>query len=75
MAATRAQLFKRLKSLPAARLAEVADFVEFLSQREERGTQRLQRTIGLAAGTGALRLELRSADEFEAQVRASAQCI
>jgi hypothetical protein len=31
-----AQLIEQLRKLPPARMAEVVDFVEFLSQREER---------------------------------------
>ena len=36
MTAIEAQLIERLKKLPPSRVAEVVDFVEFLSQREER---------------------------------------
>jgi len=48
MTAIEVQLMERLRKLPAARVAEVVDFVEFLAAREERGAA--ARCIEPAAG-------------------------
>lgn len=48
MTAIEAQLIERLKKLPPNRVAEVADFVEFLAAREERAAAALRLTEGLA---------------------------
>ena len=51
MTAIEVQLIARLKKLPPSRVAEVVDFVEFLTQREERATaaQRLMQGLASAA--------------------------
>lgn len=48
MTAIEAQLIERLKKLPPNRVAEVVDFVEFLSLREERAAAAQRLTDGLA---------------------------
>ena len=66
------QLIERLKKLPPARVAEVVDFVEFLSQREERAAAAQRLTEGLAR-LDALNLPPLSEDEVEAEIQASRQ--
>lgn len=48
MTAIDTQLIERLKKLPASRLAEVVDFVEFLAAKEERAAaaQRIGQALG-----------------------------
>ena len=48
MTAIELQLMERLRKLPPARVAEVADFVEFLASREERAAAGQRLTDGLA---------------------------
>jgi len=72
MTAIEVQLMERLKKLPAARVAEVVDFVEFLAAREERGAAAQRLTDGLAR-LDALNLPPVSEDEVEAEVQASRQ--
>lgn len=72
MTAIEAQLIERLKKLPPSRVAEVVDFVEFLSQREERAAAALRLTQGLAR-LDALDLPPVSEDEVEAEIQAARQ--
>ncbi len=72
MTAIEAQLIERLKKLPPNRVAEVVDFVEFLSQREERAAAAQRLTQGLAR-LDALNLPPVSDDEVEAEVQAARQ--
>lgn len=72
MTAIEVQLMERLKKLPPARVAEVVDFVEFLSQREERAAAAQRLTEGLAK-LDALSLPPLSEDEIHAEIQASRQ--
>jgi Protein of unknown function (DUF2281) len=72
MTAIEAQLIERLKKLPLNRVAEVVDFVEFLSQREERAAAAQPLTQGLA-GLDALKLPEISEEEVEAEIQAARQ--
>ena len=72
MTVIEAQLIERLKKLPPSRVAEVVDFVEFLSQREERAAAAQRLTQGLAR-LDALRLQELSEDEIEAEIQAARQ--
>ncbi len=72
MTAIEAQLIERLKKLPASRVAEVVDFVEFLTQREERAAAALRLTQGLAK-LDALNLPPVSEEEVEAEIQAARQ--
>ncbi len=72
MTALEAQLIERLKKLPPNRVAEVVDFVEFLSQREERAAAAQRLTQGLAR-LDALNLPPVSEDEVEAEIQAARQ--
>jgi hypothetical protein len=70
MTAVEAQLIERLKKLPPERVAEVADFVEFLASREERTAAAQRLTEGLAR-LDALKLPPVSDDEVEVEVQAA----
>lgn len=70
MTAIEAQLIERLKKLPPDRVAEVVDFVEFLSQREERAAAAQRLTQGLAK-LDALKLPPVSDDEIDAEIQAA----
>jgi hypothetical protein len=72
MTAIEAQLIERLKKLPPARVAEVADFVEFLAAREERAAA-AQRLSASLARLDALGLPDITEDEVEAEVQAARQ--
>lgn len=72
MTALEAQLIERLKKLPPNRVAEVVDFVEFLSQREERAAAAQRLTQGLAR-LDALNLPPVSEEEVEAEIQAARQ--
>ena len=72
MTVIESQLIERLKKLPPNRVAEVVDFVEFLSQREERAAAAQRLTQGLAR-LDALNLPAISDDEIEIEVQASRQ--
>ena len=72
MTAIEAQLIERLKKLPPSRVAEVVDFVEFLSQREERTAAAQRLTQGLAR-LDALKLPPILEDEVEAEIQAARQ--
>ncbi len=72
MNALEAQLIERLKKLPPNRVAEVVDFVEFLSQREERAAAAQRLAQGLAR-LDALKLPEISEDEIEAEIQAARQ--
>jgi hypothetical protein len=69
MTAIEAQLIERLKKLPPSRVAEVADFVEFLASREERAAAARRLTEGLAR-LDALKLQDIPEDEVEAEIQA-----
>jgi len=72
MTAIEVQLIERLKKLPPARVAEVVDFVEFLSQREESAAAAQRLTQGLAR-LDALQLPEITEDEVEAEIQAARQ--
>jgi hypothetical protein len=72
MTAIELQLIERLKKLPPSRVAEVVDFVEFLSQREERAAAAQRLTEGLAK-LDALKLTEITEDEVEVEVAAARQ--
>ena len=72
MTAIEVQLIERLKKLPPSRVAEVADFVEFLSQREERAAAAQRLTEGLAK-LDALKLPTIAEDEIQEEVQAARQ--
>lgn len=71
MTAIETQLIERLKKLPPNRVAEVADFVEFLAvAREERSAAARRLTEGLAR-LDALDLPPLTEDEVAEEVRAA----
>jgi hypothetical protein len=72
MTAIELQLMERLRKLPPARVAEVADFVEFLASREERAAAAQRLTDGLAR-LDALDLPAVPEDEVEAEIQAARQ--
>lgn len=72
MTAIEVQLIERLKKLPPSRVAEVVDFVEFLSQREERAAAAQRLTAGLAR-LDALNLPPIAEDEIEQEIQAARQ--
>lgn len=72
MTAIEAEWIERLKKLPPSRVAEVADFVEFLSQREERAAAAQRLTRGMAR-LDALKLSEISENEVEAEIQAARQ--
>ena len=70
MTAIESQLIERLKKLPPNRVAEVADFVEFLAAREERAAAAQRLTEGLVR-LDALNLPPISEDAVEDEVQAA----
>jgi hypothetical protein len=72
MTAIEIQLIERLKKLSPARIAEVADFVEFLALREERAAVAKRLAQGLGR-LDALKLPEITEDEVEAEVQATRQ--
>jgi hypothetical protein len=72
MTAIEVQLIERLKKLPPGRVAEIADFVEFLALREERMVAAQRLGQGLAR-LDALDLPPLTEDEIEAEIQASRQ--
>lgn len=72
MTAIEIQLIERLKKLPPSRVAEVVDFVEFLSQREERAAAAQRLTQGLNR-LDALNLPPVPEEEVEAEIQAARQ--
>lgn len=70
MTAIEAQLIERLKKLPASRIAEVVDFVEFLASREERAAAAQRLAQGMAR-LDALKLPEPNEGEVEAEIQAS----
>lgn len=72
MAAIEPTLIQKLQKLPAQRLAEVADFVEFLAAREARAEagSRLGESL---AKLDALNLPPLSDEEIEAEIQAARQ--
>ena len=70
MTASETQLIERLKKLPPERVAEVIDFVEFLTAREERATAARRLAEGLAR-LDALNLPRIPQDEVADEVRAA----
>lgn len=67
-----AQLIERLQKLPPSRVAEVADFVEFLASREERSAAAQRLSEGLAR-LDALKLPPIAEDEIEQEIQAARQ--
>jgi hypothetical protein len=72
MTTMEAQLIEQLRKLPPARMAEVVDFVEFLSQREERARLAQRLAQGLDR-LDALKLPPVLEDEVESQILAARQ--
>ncbi|MCC9595441.1 MULTISPECIES: DUF2281 domain-containing protein [unclassified Rubrivivax] len=72
MTAIEVQLIERLKKLPPNRVAEVVDFVDFLTAREERAAAAQRLTEGLAR-LDALKLPEITEDEVEAEIAAARQ--
>ncbi|QHI96876.1 hypothetical protein GT347_02050 [Xylophilus rhododendri] len=72
MTAIEARLIERLKKLPPGRVAEVVDFVDFLTAREERAAAAV-RLGGTLAHIDALGLPPLSEDEIEAEIQADRQ--
>ncbi len=70
MTAIEAQLLERLKKLPPSRVAEVADFVEFLANREDRVAAAKRLGDGMTRLDG-LKLPALTEDEVEAEVQAA----
>jgi hypothetical protein len=72
MAAIETSLIQKLQKLPPQRLAQVADFVEFLVAREERAAagERLGESL---AKLDALNLPSLSEDDIAAEIRAARQ--
>lgn len=72
MTTMEAQLIEQLRKLPPGRMAEVVDFVEFLSQREERArsAERLTQDLGRL---DALKLPTLSEEEVESEIQAARQ--
>ncbi|MEO6278346.1 DUF2281 domain-containing protein [Roseateles sp.] len=70
MTAIEAQLIERLKKLPPNRVAEVVDFVDFLTAREERAAA-AQRLTGGLAKLDAFQLPPLPEDEIEAEIQAT----
>jgi hypothetical protein len=72
MAAIEQNLIQKLQKLPPQRLAEVADFVEFLAAREERAAA--GERLGVSLGKlDALNLTPLSDDEITAEIDAARQ--
>jgi len=67
--AQKTRLIERLEKLPPKRVAEVADFVEFLTAREERAAA-AQRLGAALQRIDALNLPPISQQEIDAEVRA-----
>lgn len=72
MTTMEAQLIEQLRKLPPARMAEVVDFVGFLSQREERARSAQRLAQGLDR-LDALKLPPVSEDEVESEILAARQ--
>lgn len=72
MAAIEPTLIQKLQKLPPQRLAEVTDFVEFLTAREERATAGARLGESLAR-LDALNLPPLSDDEIAAEIAAARQ--
>lgn len=70
MTAIESKLIEKLKRLPASRVAEVVDFVEFLAAREERAAAAQRLTESLAK-LDALNLPLIPDDEVAEEVQAA----
>ncbi len=64
-------LFQKLKTLPPQRLAEVADFVDFLKAREEKArTQNVDELFGMMDQLAAVEPPL-SPEEIQAEIQAA----
>lgn len=72
MSAIEPTLIQKLQKLPAQRLAEVEDFVEFLTLREERAVAGAKLGESLAK-LDALKLPALSDEEIEAEIQAARQ--
>lgn len=70
MAAIEPSLIQKLQKLPPQRLAEVADFVDFLAAREERAAAAVRLGDSLTK-LDALTLPPFSDDEIEAEIQAA----
>jgi hypothetical protein len=69
MTAIETRLIERLKQLPATRVAEVADFVEFLAAREERARAAASLKQAMTR-LHALPLPAMTEEEIDAEVQA-----
>ena len=72
MTAIESKLIQQLKQLPPNRVAEVVDFVEFLTAREER-TAAAQRLTEDLAKLDALNLPALSDDEIDEEIQTARQ--
>jgi len=72
MAAIEPMLIEKLQNLPPQRLAEVKDFVEFLSAREERAAAGMRLGESLSK-LDALNLPPLSDEEIAAEIQAARQ--
>ena len=72
MAVIEATLIQKLQKLPAERLAEVEDFVEFLAVREARAAAGARLGESLSK-LDALKLPPLSDEEIEAEIQAARQ--
>lgn len=68
-------LIDKIRSLPAERLAEVEDFVEFLSTKEKRrqAAEELRAAIGRLASTELTDADMQEISAVVTQVRAEAR--
>lgn len=63
---------QKIRGLPPARIAEVADFVDFLRNRDERARSAASQRLGDAmAKLDALNLPPMSAEEVQAEIKAA----
>ena len=72
MTAIELKLLERLKQLPPSRVAQVLDFVEFLTAREEHAAASQRLTEGLTK-LDALNFPPLSENEIEIEIQASRQ--
>lgn len=72
MSASAELVYEKIKALPPQRLAEVADFVDFLQVRDENLRVEAGLRLGLAMDKlDALNLPSMSTDEVQAEINAS----
>lgn len=72
MSANPEVVFEKLKTLPAQRIAEVEDFVDFLKARDERQRREAGQRLGQAlAQLDALKLPPMTAEEVQTEIKAA----